>query len=182
MCRLYQGLDYRDSGANDGAVTRILDSRTTGRGREQYLVRYDGWGAQDDRWVNKEDLFAEDLVSEYEAHRATIPQHGRRPGRPRKQPAPSTPPDALRRRPGRPRKRQFAHVSGLASSMLGFENSQVLKLGRCRLLPTNCTRLRPQDEDGDEALGERTCRKMRMLTCAAMARVVRLSVFHCCQR
>ena len=95
-------------------VTRILDSRITARGRQQYLLRWEGYGAQADRWTNVEDINADELIEEYEAHRAQIPvrvtrrqeatqRRNERTARARNQTVRSND-SQPRRRPRRPRK------------------------------------------------------------------------------
>lgn len=55
-------------------MTRILDSRVTARGRTQFLIRWEGYEAQADRWINEEDIFADDLIREYKAHQDRLPE------------------------------------------------------------------------------------------------------------
>lgn len=52
----------RDDLPPEWDVTRILDSRFTTRGRTQCLIRWEGYGAQADRWINEEDIFADDVI------------------------------------------------------------------------------------------------------------------------
>ena len=50
-------------------VERIVAKRKTGRGRgtrTQYLVRWQGFGAEEDNWVDEKDINAPDLVKAYE--------------------------------------------------------------------------------------------------------------------
>ncbi len=84
-------------------VTRVLDSRITGWGRQQYLLRWEGYGSHHDRWTNVEDMTADELIEEYEAHRGQIPERMTR----RQRAAQRGPPQAQgasRQRPGRPRR------------------------------------------------------------------------------
>lgn len=112
-------------------VTRVMNKRETGRGQTQYLVRWEGYGSHRDQWVNERDIFADELIQEYEAHRAGLPEpptsrrrkprsdatneaaagepqtptnQPRRRGRPRKNPIINDADQPTRRRPGRPRK------------------------------------------------------------------------------
>ena len=64
----------RDDLPPEWDVTRILDSRVTARGRTQYLIRWEEYGAQADRWTNENDIFADDLIQEYKAHQDRLPQ------------------------------------------------------------------------------------------------------------
>ena len=64
----------RDDLPPEWDVTRILDSRVTARGRTQYLIRWEGYEAQADRWINEEDIFADDLIQEYKAHQDQLPE------------------------------------------------------------------------------------------------------------
>ena len=71
----------RDDEEPEWEVERILDKREIKRGRgysTEYLVRWKGWGNEHDRWVNQKDLFAEDLIRQYEEHQADIPARPRR--------------------------------------------------------------------------------------------------------
>ena len=67
----------RDDVNAEWEVTRILDRREVTRGRGtslEYLLRWEGYGAHEDRWTNVKDMQAPDLIREYEEHRATLPQ------------------------------------------------------------------------------------------------------------
>ena len=74
-------------------VERLIDRREFNRGRKrvlQYLVRWQGFGAHEDQWVDERHIFAKDLVDDYERHygqRQQIPSSSiiyRKPRRPRK--------------------------------------------------------------------------------------------------
>lgn len=56
-------------GENKFEVETILAERTDrrgrGRGRRQWLVRWKGWGAEHDSWVNQSEVFAPELVREF---------------------------------------------------------------------------------------------------------------------
>ncbi|KAH8981474.1 hypothetical protein EDB86DRAFT_3087068 [Lactarius hatsudake] len=48
-------------------VERILDSRCFGRSRKlQYLVKWKGYPDLENQWVNKDDVFADEAIVEYE--------------------------------------------------------------------------------------------------------------------
>jgi len=69
--------DRDDLDEPEWEVSRILDQRQIRRRRAgvilQYLVRWEGYGAHEDSWIKASDVFADDLVREYEAHRAVAP-------------------------------------------------------------------------------------------------------------
>ena len=54
-------------------VEIILDERTDrrgrGRGRKQWLIRWKGWGAEHDSWVDQSEVFAPELVREFKERR-----------------------------------------------------------------------------------------------------------------
>jgi hypothetical protein len=56
-------------GADEFEVERVLDRRKRGS-NISYLIRWRGYGPQDDSWVNETDLKANDKVREYERHLA----------------------------------------------------------------------------------------------------------------
>ncbi len=105
----------RDDIPNDEwEVTRVIDKRVTGRGKTQYLMRWQGHEAHYDRWRNEEDIFAEELIKEYEEHRGTIPERPtRRQRAARRDAAQDRSPEApARRKRGRPRKNPVAPSQG----------------------------------------------------------------------
>jgi Chromo (CHRromatin Organisation MOdifier) domain len=54
-------------GEEEYEIEKILDSRRYGRGRKlQYLVKWKGYPDSDNQWVNKDDVFAEDAIREFE--------------------------------------------------------------------------------------------------------------------
>lgn len=70
---------------NQWLVDRLLDKRTY-RGTVQYLVRWLGYGPEEDSWVNKEGV-EDSLIETYEAtHHATLPttRHSTRKSRRRR--------------------------------------------------------------------------------------------------
>ncbi len=72
-------------GLEEYEVKKILDLRRTGRKRQlQYLVKWRGYPDLDNQWVNKEDVFAEEAIREFEekTNSATNPhKKGRRQSR-----------------------------------------------------------------------------------------------------
>jgi hypothetical protein len=44
-----------DNGEEEWFIDRILDERAHGKGK-QYLVRWRGWGAEEDRWLPGHEL------------------------------------------------------------------------------------------------------------------------------
>ena len=61
----------RDDLPAEWEVERILDKRVLKRGRgfsTQYLIRWKGYGSHEDRWTKADDIFADDLINEYEEH------------------------------------------------------------------------------------------------------------------
>ena len=61
----------RDDLPEEWEVERILDKRVIKRGRgfsTQYLLRWKGYGSYEDRWTRADDVFADDLIAEYEDH------------------------------------------------------------------------------------------------------------------
>ena len=67
-------------GLEEYKVEKILDLRHFGRRRRlQYLVKWKGYPDSDNQWVNKEDIFAEEVIREFEeSNSATIPHKRRR--------------------------------------------------------------------------------------------------------
>jgi hypothetical protein len=54
-------------GEEEYEVERIVASRHFGRGRKlQYLVKWKGYPDAENQWVNKEDVFAEDAIKEFQ--------------------------------------------------------------------------------------------------------------------
>jgi hypothetical protein len=63
-------------GAEEYSVEKILDSRKFGRRRRlQYLVKWEGYPASDNMWVDKDDVFADDKVQEFKASNPTKETH-----------------------------------------------------------------------------------------------------------
>jgi len=59
-------------------VEKILDLRHFSRGhKSQYLVKWKGYPDSDNQWVNKEDIFAEDMIREFENSNSTTTTHKR---------------------------------------------------------------------------------------------------------
>ncbi len=70
-------LDLVD-GMEEYEVEKILDSQHFSRRcRLQYLVKWKGYPDSDNQWVNKEDIFAEDMIREFEKSNSTIIPHKR---------------------------------------------------------------------------------------------------------
>ena len=75
----------RDDAPPEWELDRILDKRVVPRGRgvsTEYLLRWQGWGSEWDRWTNVKDMNADELIAEYEQHAAQRPV--RRRGRSRR--------------------------------------------------------------------------------------------------
>jgi hypothetical protein len=55
------------NGEEEYKVERIVASRCFGRGRKlQYLVKWKGYPDAENQWVDKEDMFAEDAIKEFQ--------------------------------------------------------------------------------------------------------------------
>src|SRR5712675_1276152 len=55
-------------GEEEWEVEQVLGKRHFGRGRKlQYLVRWKGYSPAHDQWIDRRDLHANDLISEYES-------------------------------------------------------------------------------------------------------------------
>ncbi|SRR6266702_1383696 len=66
-------------GEEEYEVEKILDSWQFSRGHKlQYLVKWKGYSNSDNQWVNKEDVFAEEVIREFEKTNSTTEQHKRR--------------------------------------------------------------------------------------------------------
>jgi len=66
-------------GSEEYEVEKILDLRHFGRRRKlQYLVKWKGYPNLDNQWVNKEDIFAEDAIREFEESNSATIAHKRR--------------------------------------------------------------------------------------------------------
>jgi len=67
-------------GLEEYEVEKLLDLWHFGRRRKpQYLVKWKGYPNSDNQWVNKEDIFAEDTIREFEeSNSASIPHKRRR--------------------------------------------------------------------------------------------------------
>ncbi len=76
-------------GLEEYEVEKILDLQQIGRGRKlQYLVKWKGYPNSDNQWVNKEDVFTEEAIREFERQtNSATKSHKRR----RRQPQHSTP-------------------------------------------------------------------------------------------
>ena len=63
----------RDDLPAEWEVERILDKRVLKRGRgfsTQYLIRWKGYGSHEDRWTKADDIFADDVITEYKKYTA----------------------------------------------------------------------------------------------------------------
>jgi len=66
-------------GSEEYEVEKILDLRHFGRRHKlQYLVKWKGYPDSDNQWVNKEDVFAEDAIREFEKSNSATIMHKRR--------------------------------------------------------------------------------------------------------
>ncbi len=76
-------------GLEEYEVKKILDLQQIGRRRKiQYLVKWKGYPNSDNQWVNKEDVFAEEAIREFERQtNSATNSHKRR----RRQPQSGTP-------------------------------------------------------------------------------------------
>ena len=45
---------------------RIIDHRETSSGNLEFLVRWEGWGKDDDTWEPRENILDEALIADYE--------------------------------------------------------------------------------------------------------------------
>jgi hypothetical protein len=55
------------NGEEEYKVERIMASRRFGQGRKlQYLIKWKGYPDAENQWVNKEDMFAEDAIKEFQ--------------------------------------------------------------------------------------------------------------------
>jgi hypothetical protein len=67
------------NGEEEYEVERIVASRRFGRGRKlQYLVKWKGYPDAENQWVNKEDMFAEDAIREFQNLNSDPKTHIRR--------------------------------------------------------------------------------------------------------
>jgi hypothetical protein len=55
-------------------VEEIIDSRMRGR-RLQYLVRWKGYGREENSWISEGDLDAPDLIADFHGAHPTAPKH-----------------------------------------------------------------------------------------------------------
>jgi len=62
-------LSSGDSGSDSGTyeVERIIDHRVDARGRRQFLLRWKGYGHENDTWEFEDELDCDDLVRDYMA-------------------------------------------------------------------------------------------------------------------
>ena len=77
-------LTDRDDMPPEWELDRILDKRLVPRGRRvstEYLLRWQGWGSEWDRWINVKNMNADELIAEYEQYITQKPVRKR--GRPR---------------------------------------------------------------------------------------------------
>ena len=51
------------------SIGEQLDRRGRGHGQPQWLVRWKGFGAEHDFWVNKDNVFTPDLIRQFEQRR-----------------------------------------------------------------------------------------------------------------
>jgi len=87
-------------GLEEYKVEKILDLWRVGRRRKiQYLVKWKGYPDSDNQWVNKEDVFAEEAIREFEKTNSATSSHKKR----RRQPRSGTPHSSA--------KSSFTHTS-----------------------------------------------------------------------
>jgi hypothetical protein len=66
-------------GEEEYEVETILVSRCFGRGKKlQYLVKWKGYPDSDNQWINKEDIFADDVIREFKNSNPDQETHIRR--------------------------------------------------------------------------------------------------------
>ncbi len=71
-------LDLVD-GMEEYEVNKILDSwHFSRRHKLQYLVKWKGYSDSDNQWVDKEDVFVEEAIREFEKNNSATKQHKRR--------------------------------------------------------------------------------------------------------
>ncbi len=65
-----------EEGLEEYEVEKILDVRHFGRRHKlHYLVKWKGYPDSDNQWVDKEDVFAEDVIREFENSNSTTTMH-----------------------------------------------------------------------------------------------------------
>ncbi len=65
-------------GSEEYEVEKILDLRHFSRRRKlQYLVKWKGYPDSDNQWVDREDIFAEEAIREFEKSNSTTTPHKR---------------------------------------------------------------------------------------------------------
>ena len=72
--------DTKQGGVSE--VDRIMDKRTSDRGKVEYLIHWKGWGHEHNVWYDVKDLQnSKELIDDFERKQALLPQPRRRTGK-----------------------------------------------------------------------------------------------------
>jgi len=72
----YEEEEEEDDGEGDYSVEKIIDKKFY-RGKAKYLLRWQGYGPEEDSWVKEEDCQCPELIAEFEKNYVAPPKSKR---------------------------------------------------------------------------------------------------------